>query len=300
MKTYPDLEALSLFSKVVEAGSFSAVSQMLRIPKATLSRKISHLEQTYGAQLLVRTTRNLQPTEIGLEVLRRANMILSIVEDSLQVVSSKKLEPEGPLRISAGVEFGTCVLSPLLDSFSLQFPKIEIELDLTGRRADLIYENFDLGIRIGPLSDSTLASRKLGSFTYGLFASPALLKKLKAPRSPRDLKKWPTLAFTRANKNESWKLVRNSTEEVIPINPKFSSNNYWALRNAAVNDRGAVFMPSFLAKDVIEKRKLIRILPEWKSESIDVHAVYPAQKYVSAKVRLLIDHLVDTIKPKGL
>jgi LysR family transcriptional regulator, regulator for bpeEF and oprC len=294
MENLIDIEGLYLFTKVIEAGSFSQVSRKLKIPKATLSRKISQLETHLGTQLLVRTTRNLQPTEVGRELLQRAFTILAAMEDSKQLVSKKQKEPQGKLRISAGVEFGLCVLNPLINRFAVKYPKVDVELDLTGRLVDLVYENLDIGIRIGPMSDSTLGSRKLGSFSYGLYCSPKILEELGHPKSIASLRKFPKLGFTRANKSEEWRLHSGAEIEIVKFSPRISSNNYWVLRNSAIDGLGVAFMPSFLAFEAIKSKKLIPILPEWSSEEFPIHAIYPQQKFISQKVRHFIDFLVDS------
>lgn len=296
METLINIEGLYLFTQVVEAGSFAEVSHKLKIPKATLSRKISSLEDDLGVQLLVRTTRMLQPTEVGRELLQRALTVLAAIEDSRTLVSNTKKEPQGKLRVSAGVEFGLCILSPIINEFIQNHPRIDVELDLTGRRIDLIYEGFDLGIRIGPLSDSTLGSRKLGSFSYGLFAAPKLIKKFGEPKSPAALAKWPQLGFTRAHKTEEWRLISGAKIEAVKLRPQLTSNNYWVLRNAAIDSLGVVFMPSFLATEALRSKKLVPVLPDWHSEEIMVHALYPQQRFLSGKTRLFIDFLVDRMK----
>ncbi|MFZ4405256.1 MAG: LysR family transcriptional regulator [Pseudobdellovibrionaceae bacterium] len=296
MKNLFDIEGLFLFTKVVEAGSFAEVSKKLKIPKATLSRKISQLEAELGVQLLVRSTRNLQPTEIGRDFLQRALVILAAIEDSRSLVSKATDNPQDLLRISAGVEFGLCVLNPLVNDFCKEFPQLNVELDLTGRLVDLIYEGFDLGIRIGPLPDSTLGSRKLGSFSYGVFAAPKLIKEMGLAKKPSDLKNWPKLSFNRVRHSQQWRLIYGTSIETIKVEPRVLSNNYWVLRNAAISGLGAAFMPSFLASDAIKNKNLQQILPNWRSEEIPVHAIYPSQKFLSTKVRTFIDFIKDRIK----
>lgn len=291
-----NLEGLFLFTKVVEAGSFSEVCKRFKIPKATLSRKIRQLEGELGAQLLVRNTRILQPTELGRDLLGRAIAILAAVDESKELVRRTQAEPQGKLRISAGVEFGVHVLSPLVAEFLDHYPKLEVELDLTGRRVDLIYEGFDLGIRIGPLTDSTLGSRQLGNFCYHLYAAPTLVRRFGPPRSPQALARWPKLGFTRANKSEEWRLISGAKFEALKFSPRLSSNNYWVLQNAALKGLGAVFMPSFLVSEAVRAKRLVPLLPEWSSEKISIHALYPQQKFLAGKTRLFIDFVVERLQ----
>ncbi|GAB4417152.1 MAG: LysR family transcriptional regulator [Bacteriovoracaceae bacterium] len=296
MEQYPILENLSLFVKVVEAGSFSKVSKQHRIPKASLSRRITQLEQYYGTQLLLRNTRHIALTEIGREVLSKAYSMLSLADETMLSVSKTKQMPSGNLRITAGVEYGLSTIAPVVDKFLKKYPDVNIELDLTGRRVDLIYENFDLGVRIGPLEDSTLSMRKIGSFRYGLFASLNFVKKNKEINI-NNLSSLPTLGFTRIGTNKVWNLFNKLEKREVQVSPRLTSNNYWVLMESAINGLGIVFMPAFLAQKNVKRKKLINILPEWSSDEIPVHFLYPAQKYLNSKVRTFIDFAIDQINP---
>lgn len=295
MDKYIDFESLHLFIKVVEAGSFSQVCAKTKIPKATLSRKIGQLEDDFGAQLFVRNTRNLKLTELGRELLVRAHSMMATYEDSKSLVLKSKSEPAGLLRISAGVEFGEAVISPLANLFCEKFPKVQIELDLTGRKVDLIYEGFDLGIRIGPLKDSSLSARKIGSFTYGIFGNPKLIANTKHASDLKSLERLPTLGFTRTDKHKTWRVTNGTEERRIKVQPRISSNNYWVLMDAAKAGLGFVYMPKFLVRDETASGKLVKAFSEWHSEEIPVHFLYPAQKFLSSKVRSFIDFAIENI-----
>ncbi|MBY0515419.1 MAG: LysR family transcriptional regulator [Bacteriovoracaceae bacterium] len=296
MNDFFDLESMYLFTKVLEAGSFSSVAVKTRIPKATLSRKIKELEDQVGAQLLIRTTRQVRATDIGREFLQRANTILAAVEDSKVLVKKASQELEGPLRITAGVEFGLAVLSPLVLKFQKLYPKINIEIDLTGRYVDLAYEGFDVGIRIGPLDDSSLNCRKIGSFSYGLFASPEFLKTNSAIKKISDLGSLPKLAFSRAGQRNEWKLVNGDKFEKISIEPKIVSNNYWVIEMAAIRGSGVAFMPRFLVTEALKNGELKPVLNQWHSVEIPIHLIYPSQRFISTKLRTFIDFIADEMK----
>jgi LysR family transcriptional regulator, regulator for bpeEF and oprC len=294
MEQYPEMDALFLFIKVVEASSFAKVTRKYNIPKATLSRKIAQLEEHYSTQLLVRNTRHIQLTEIGREIFHKSHAILALIEETQTAVTKTKEAPHGLLRITAGVEYGLSMLSPLVNEFLKDHPEVNVELDLTGRRVDLIYEGFDLGVRIGPLEDSTLAMRKIGSFKYGLFCSPRFLKDHKKV-TVENLVNLPTLGFSRVGNRKTWTLLNKLDEQSIEINPRLISNNYWALLNAAESGLGIVFMPMFLAQKSIEKNLIHQVLPQWHSEEIPVHFIYPSQKYLTSKVRSFVDFTIKKI-----
>ncbi len=294
MEQYPSIESLSLFLKVVEAGSFAKVSRQNRIPKATLSRKITYLEEFYGSQLLIRNTRHMQLTEIGREIHNKAHTILALINETQDSVTKTQEKPNGLLRITAGVEYGMSVVTPIVNSFLKKYPDVNIELDLTGRKVDLIYENFDLAIRVGPLDDSTFSMRKISSFRYGLFVGKKFFNENK-PITINKLSTLPTLGFTRINRQKSWTIINKLEEKKIEIAPRLFSNNYWTLLSAAKDNIGIVYLPVFLAKKEIENGNIIPILSDWHSEEIPVSIIYPSQKYLSSKVRHFIDFVISQI-----
>jgi LysR family transcriptional regulator for bpeEF and oprC len=300
MNDFFDLESMYLFTKVLEAGSFSSVASKIRMPKATLSRKIKELEDHIGAQLLIRTTRQVQPTDIGREFLQRANTILAAVEDSKVLVKKSSKEPQGLLRVTAGVEFGLSVLSPIILKFQKLCPKIDVEIDLTGRFVDLAYEGFDVGVRIGPLEDSSLNCRKIGSFSYGLFASPQFIKSHTAIKKVSGLETLPKLAFSRAGQRHEWKLVNGEKFEKLSVEPKLVSNNYWVIEKAAISGAGITFMPKFLVQESVKAGLLKPVLQDWHSIEIPVHLVFPNQRFISTKLRTFIDFIADEVNKNFL
>lgn len=297
MEQYPDIECISLFIKVVELGSFAKVTRLHNIPKASLSRKIHNLEGFYRTQLLIRNTRHVQLTEVGREIYHKAHSIISLIAETQATVSKTKERPHGLLRITAGVEYGLSVISPLVNEYLRKYPEVNVELDLTGRKVDLIYEGFDLGVRIGPLKDSSLALRKVGSFRYGLFCSPKLLSEYKNLNIEK-LSKMPSLGFSRTGNKKTWVLVNKLEAKTLEITPRLVSNNYWALLNAAQAGLGVVFMPIFLTQKIVGKGLVQQILPGWSSEEIPVHFLYPSQKYLTSKVRNFIDFSISQLDRK--
>lgn len=291
----PNLNDLLLYCQVVQEGSFAAAARRFGGSKATVSRRIAQLEQALGAQLLIRTTRSLKTSEVGRDFFRRAQGILAASDEALAAVTRTKDEPTGLLRVTTGVELGIEFLSPLLDEYLEQHPQVSAELDLTGRFVDLVYEGFDLGIRVGALDDSSLSSRKLGSFRYGVFASPALIGKNKIT-TPKQLSQFPGLVFKRSEHSEVWTLVNGHSEQKVSVTPKLSSNNHWALRQAAVSGLGIVFGPTFIMRSEVKRGRLVQLLPQWGSPEIPIHAVFPAQKFLSSKVRRFIEHLVSHLR----
>ena len=167
---------LLLFARVVDEHSFTRAAERLGLPKSTVSRRVSALEAQLGERLLLRTTRQLTLTDFGHSVLEHAHQIASEVDAASLLAQHRQVQPSGRLRVSMPADFATNVLAPMLATFVQKYPAISLELDLTPRRVDLIGENFDVAIRMGDLpDDSTLAARRLATFTAGLYASPRYL-----------------------------------------------------------------------------------------------------------------------------
>lgn len=290
-----DLNDLLLFCQVVQEGSFAGAARRFRGSKATISRRVALLEQRLGAQLLIRTTRTVRTTEVGRDFYGRAQGILAASEDALLSISRTRGEPSGLLRVTAGVEFGSEFIAPLLNEYLANHPKVWAELDLTGRFVDLAYDDFDLGVRVGPLDDSNLSSRRLGTFSYGLFASPERMKSVRIER-PEHLARLPGLVFKRPEHSEVWSLLRGATEQRVTVRPALVSNNHWVLRDAAIAGLGVVFGPRFIMAPALRAGTLVRVLPEWGSPEIPVHAVFPAQRFLAPKVRGFVEHLVARLK----
>jgi len=295
MDKLPNLEHLLIFSKVVEAGSFAAVSRSLNIPKSSLSRKISQLEEDFGAQLFIRSTRKIRPTEIGKELYNRSLVILGSINEVKKKIHSINSEPKGYLRITAGVEFGVAVLNKIIHEFTEKYPKIIPNVELTSRIVDIIYEGVDVAIRIGKLKDSGLFAKKLGEFRYVLLVSPKFLKN-NPVNSYKDLEKHKCLVFRSLNNhNESWTLVSQSEEKTVKVNVGMSSNNHWSLIESAKNNQGIIFAPRFLASHYIESGELVTVLEKWSSHPIPVHAVFPTKDSITPNTRVFIDFLVTKL-----
>lgn len=297
----PDLEALRCFLAVVREGSFSAAAKALDQPKATVSRRIAELERRLGTQLLLRTTRSVQVTAPGREYAQQATAALAALDDATERVraDADRATPRGRLRVTASVEFGVAVLAPLLAEFVAGLPELELDLELTGRQVDLVYEGFDLALRVGPLPDSTLAARRLGRLGYGLYASPAYLAANGSPRYVHELSERPALQFTGAGAEPVWQLTDGAQELRVAISPRLRSNNHWVLRDAALAGLGVAFCAELAAGPEVAAGRLVRLFPEFGAPEIPVHAVFPSQRFLAPKVRACVDFLAARLAPEA-
>lgn len=295
----PGMEALRCYLAVVREGSFSAAAKALDLPKATVSRRVAELERRLGTQLLVRTTRSVRVTEPGRDYAQHAAAALAALDDATARVraDADRATPRGRLRVTASVEFGVAVLSPLLAEFVAGQPLIELDLELTGRQVDLVYEGFDLALRVGPLPDSTLAARRLGTLEYGLYASPAYLATAGTPRYVHELGERPALQFVGAGSDPVWRLTDGAQELRVDIAPRLRSNNHWVLRDAALAGLGVAFCAELVAGPEVAAGRLVRLFPAFGAPEIPVHAVFPSQRFLAPKVRACVDFLSARLSP---
>lgn len=288
----PALDDLRAFLRIAQDGSYSKAAQSLGVPKATLSRRVAQLERDLGVQLLVRTTRSVQVTEAGRAFMPEAAAVLTALEDASAKVREAGGVPRGRLRLTASVEFGATVLSPLLAEFAREQPAIDLEVELTARKVDLVYEGFDLAVRVGPLPDSTLAARRLGTLRYGLYASPDYLRRHGRPAYAHELADHPALQFVGADAAPRWVLVDGAQRVEVPIRPRVRANNHWVLRDAAVAGLGIAFCAELAAGPEVASGRLERLLPAFGAVEIPVHAVFPSQRFLAPRVRACLDFLV--------
>lgn len=288
-----ELGELAAFVKVVQTGSFTRAAESLGTQKAHLSRVVSNLERRLGARLLERTTRSLSLTEIGREIFERAVGILGAVEDAERVAHRMHSEPRGTLRLTCGVEFGMIAVSRWITEYLERYPAVSVESDFTGRIVDIVHEGFDLAIRVGSLTDSSLAARKLGELRYGLFASPAYLARRGTPRTPEALAGYDLLRFSGGSHLQGWRLTHGSIEHRVETVGKLRVNNSFAVRDAAIHGLGIAQLPLAVVRDALRTGDLTRVLPAWQPPAVPVHAVFPGTRYLTPKVRAFIDHAVD-------
>lgn len=289
-----DLNAIWVFTRVVQAGSFSGAARLLNMPKSTVSSKVAQLERL-GVTLIRRTTRRLHLTPEGtryFEVSARAIGELTDVE--LGTVQAQSV-PQGELRVTAPVEMGYGILGELFDKFLKANPKIELELVLTDRVLDLVAEGIDVAIRAGELKDSRLMAKKIGQGNFRLFASPGYLKKNPPPKEPRDLEAHRCLRFTSPSHNRVWDLRKGDRRVSVPIKGCFAANNQIALRDMAVSGHGIALLSSLVVNEELKRGRLVQVLPGWATGQAPIHLVYANQRFVAPKLRAFIDYLSSRV-----
>ncbi|WP_420426810.1 LysR family transcriptional regulator [Algiphilus sp.] len=293
-------QEMQTFAAVVDAGSFIGAADTLGLSKAAVSRHVNELEARLGVRLLHRTTRRLSLTSEGEVFLGRARDLLSILDEAEAEVTSSSVSARGRLRINVPVTFGIRQLAPLWSIFLAQHPQVELDVTLADRTVDLIEEGFDLAVRIGTLSSSSLISRKLATTRLIMCASPEYLAAHGTPATPAELGQHAVIVYSYAASGDEWRLEGPAGTVSARTRPCFRSNNGDTCRAAALAGKGIVLQPDFLVGEDIQSGKLVELMPEYSAAKLGVYAVYPSRRLVALKVRALVDFLVQrfsTAKP---
>ena len=284
-----DLAALQAFVKVVQAGSFTRAADALQTQKARLSRVVSQLERELSVRLLERSTRSLSLTEAGREFFERAHAILASVDDARQAMQRIRGEPQGTLRLSCGVEFGLMAVNGWIADYLAAYPQVQVDADYSNRVVDIVHEGFDLAVRVGPLSDSSLAARRLGLLDYGLYASAAYLRRRGPPADPQALRSHALVAYVGAAPQGQWQLTRGDECVRLKLQPRLRVNTSLAAREALQRGLGIGLLPRRVAEPAGKAALLQRVLPDWAAPEVSVHAVFASARYLTPKVRAFID-----------
>ena len=283
-----------LFSKVVEAGSFSAAAKALGQTRAAVSKQIASLEARIGAQLLNRTTRRMHLTEVGNEFYTRCARIAREAEEAERAVASMQGAARGLLRISTPVTFGRRYIAPLVGQFLDRYPEITIDLRLDDELSNIVREGFDVAIRIAALADSTLIARRLVPSHHIVCASPEYFAQRGQPKAPEDLRSHNCLLYSNLQTPRLW---RFSDRETVRVHGNFSVNHGESLRQAALDGLGVAYMPTFLVGPDISEGRLVSVLEDRVESNQKVYAVYPRNQNLAPKVRAFIDFLVEQFRP---
>lgn len=293
------LSEMEAFVSVVDQGGFTEAARKIGVSKSAVSKHISSLEDRLGARLLDRTTRRVSPTEIGLAYYDRANTVLSGAAEADDMVGEMQRTPRGSLKVSVPVNFGMAQIANLVGPFLCKHPEIEINLVLDDRFVELVSEGFDMAIRIGHLSDSSLKARKLAEARALMVASPSYIKQHGEPKALSDISSHHLLHYSNLSTGNFWKFrTANGEEKTIRVGGRFTANNGEALLRAAEHGLGIARLPSFTLGDSIAKGRLVEILPDLYEDLIGIYAVYPPGRYIQPKLRAFIDYLVAQFRGK--
>lgn len=289
-----DLNDLRFFAEVVEQNGFAAAARKLGMPRSRLSRRIGLLEDRLGVRLIQRSTRRFSVTESGREYYRHCAAMMVEAGAAQDAIDRMRAEPQGVVRMSCPSSMIYFQIGEMIALFMEQCPKVEVLLESTNRRVDVIREGFDLAIRVRfpPIEDSDLVVRKLADSPQRLVASPSVLKGLPGPLLPADLSVLPSLAWDPAMLVHEWQLDGpNGATSIIRHRPRFVTEDMVALRLAALRGAGVCQFPTFVVADDIKAGRLVDLLPQWSPKAGIIHAVFPTRRGLLPSVRALLDFL---------
>lgn len=285
------LEAMSILVAVTEQGSLSAAGRVLKVPLATLSRKLSDLEALLGTRLLIRTTRKLTLTDAGIAYVAAARRILEEVDEAEREAAGEFTAPKGGLVVTAPTTFGRLHVLPVVADFLAAFPQINIRLILTDRNVDLIGDHVDMAIRIGKLPDSTMVATQIGVMRTVTCASPMLLVDRGMPRTPGDLPHFPCVTLDTPMPTPSWRFQNPRTGAAIdvPILPRLTVTTPEAATQAAIRKVGIVRLLHYQAAPAIELGELQIMFEAYEPEPAPVHLVHITRGHMPLKIRSFLD-----------
>lgn len=285
------IDEISVFVRVLEAGSFSGAARRLRIPATTVSAKVAALERRLGVTLIQRTTRQLRVTPAGNAYFERCRIGLREIEAAEAELAAEADSLSGRLRLTAAVDIAQSLLPQIIGAFRDAFPTVTIELVVTDRVVDLIAEGIDLAVRVGPLRDSTLVTRSFVTGPSGLFAGQRYLNRRGAPVRLEDLKDHDLIGF-----NKPWArplpMLMGNRRVDIDLSGNVTCDDLLTIRTFVAMGLGIGFLPGFLA----DQLRLVRVLPALRSPLTGLFFAYPAQKFVPARVKKFVAFAISTVK----
>jgi len=283
-----NLDAIAIFTKVVQCGSFTRAAKFLNMPVSTVSAKVSSLEKSLGVTLLQRTTRKIQVTEAGETYFKGCVQALEEIQAAETQITRKQKEPQGILKITSSVDIGNKVLPDIVARFLEKYQHMEIELRITNRIIDLVGEGVDLAIRAGDLKDSSLIAKKFMTEQLSLWASPSYLDKNGTPSHPCELNQHEFIRYT-FEKDKMLNLSNGGeTVTVTPKNRVFLDSTD-AAKNFTLLGQGIGLLHDFLCHDEVSDGKIVRILPQWHWHNLTYYFVFPPQRFISPKIRAFLN-----------
>jgi DNA-binding transcriptional LysR family regulator len=285
------LEAMSVFVRVVERGSFSAVARELGTTQPTISKQISALEQRLGGRLIARSTRQLSLADEGQRYYQQCRDILAAIDNAEHSFQTGREAVAGPLRVASSVSFGRLQLAPRLRGFLQVHPQVSVDLRLSDQNVDLLSEGVDVAIRIGELKDSNLIARQIGLTRRLTVASPAYLAQHPGPQTPEELAQHNCLLFTLLKQFDTWSF--DDGRYSVQVRGNVHSNNSEAIREMVLSGLGISLSPSWLYREDIDAGRVVQIMPKHTPSSLPIYAVFPANRRQSARVRTFVDFLAE-------
>jgi DNA-binding transcriptional LysR family regulator len=293
------LHEMELFVRVVETGSFSAAARDLKLGQPSISKTIAALEERLGVRLLVRSTRQLAPTEAGTAFYDRALRAITEANEADAAAQGAGAGLEGRLRICAPVTFARLHVVPKLGAFLDAHPRLRLELVMDDRVIDLVAENIDAALRLGDLNDSSLRVRKLTQVERYVVASPAYLTRRGVPSNPTDLLEHDGIIYGQSSGGQKWMFRRGSSETSIQLHTRLTLSAAEGVREAVLAGQGFAITSRWMFAPELASGAVIPVLKEWSLPAMELWVIYPSGKLTSAKARAFVKWFESTItEPK--
>jgi DNA-binding transcriptional LysR family regulator len=296
--TFADYDGLMLFVRIAQAGSLASAARATGIAKATLSRRLTALEEILNVRLARRTKKGIVLTEQGQQLFDRGRAALMLAEEAVAEVQDERTSLSGMIRLSLAPDMATAVLAPALIRFKSRHPDVEIEMTLSDRRVSLIEEGYDLVVRMGPLADSGLMFRKIATLPRMLVASPRFLAAHPELTGPDDLNRVPALAIRRDQ--IQWDLShRDGSKANVHPRIDFAANRQAILVDAAIAGLGIANLPTFMIEDALAAGTLARALPGWEPSPVEMNALWQKERITGRVVKAIVDEFVLAFAARG-
>ena len=289
-------QEMAVFARVAESGSLSRAARELSLSQPSVSRIVSALEARLGTTLLLRTTRSVSLTDAGALYLGRARRLLAEMEEAEQ--ATRGLDSlHGVIRLAMPVMYGTRAIIPALAPFLERHPDLRVEIVMSDTRQNLVTDGVDIAIRVGvgPLDDSSFGARKLALVERLVIAAPSYLRLRGSPADPAELAGHACIIQHGLFGRESWRFTRNQTVTAVDVSAKLLINSAPGVLAATVAGMGIALATRVMAGDELRTGQLSQLLEAWQLAPAEIHAIFPAGPKLSAKVRAIVDHLVDSL-----
>lgn len=294
----PDLNDLYFFAKVVEHGGFSAAGRALGVPKSRLSKRVAQLEERLGVRMLQRTTRRFTVTEVGQRFFERCQAVLEEARAAQEAIDELRAEPRGIVRVTCPINLAQTVVAFVLPDFLMRYPKVQVQLQSSDRRVDVLGEGIDIAIRVRTRldQDASLVMRSFGVSRVLPVASPRLFDRLERPRHPSDLATMPTLSNLERDTGQLWELIHDDGSSMaVDIHPVLRCGEFNVLLQAAIAGIGVAMLPEFVCAPAVAQGTLEVLLPEWSAPEGTMHFVYPSRRGQLPAVRALVEFLAERL-----
>lgn len=286
------LQAMEMFVRVVETGSFSKTAREFATTQPTVTKQVAATESRLKVRLLNRNTRGVSLTEAGALYYEKCKAIVRAAEEADAVVRVRQTQAQGLLRIGSSVAFGRRVMVPLALEFMREHPQLQVDLSFEDRYTDLVAQGIDVAIRLGKLADSALGARFLGTNPWVIVASTKYLRSAGSPRRAADLSAHEALIYSSVQGSDVWRVLSPRGEAVtVPVTARLRSNNLSAVLAAARSHLGIAALPWYVAADSLASGAIVEVLKGHSLPEQEIHAVYPSPKLVPQKVQAFIAFL---------